>query len=141
MEEEHEGEYHFEEPHQTHYKEFKYLEDVGFPRCDYGTCVEGTMLGWYQKSSDGSIEMVAHWLTFGTMVLACLYLGHCTWTNRGPSGRHRWFSGYNEQFNLSLYVNFFAAIAYFGKSVADYEVCSPQMQRGVREWKSEPARE
>lgn len=118
---------------ETPYKEFKYLEDVGFPRCEFGTCLQGTMLGWYQPTADGIVEMTAHWVTFGTMMAATFYLAHCTWRNRGPSGRHRWFSGYNELLNLSLYVNMFAAIGYFGKCVADYEV-APHRQHAAREW-------
>mmetsp|Transcript_62584 Transcript_62584/g.147177 ORF Transcript_62584/g.147177 Transcript_62584/m.147177 type:complete len:422 (+) Transcript_62584:99-1364(+) len=81
--------------------------------------LEGTMEGWYQPTTFGSAAIVAHWITFLFLTLCTMYLARDSWTAKGPGGKELYFAGYHEEYNISLYVNLFAMIAYFGKVVAD----------------------
>ncbi|KAJ1468277.1 hypothetical protein T484DRAFT_1920596 [Baffinella frigidus] len=97
----------------------QHLVDAGFPECDYGTCTEGTMEGWYQPTRLSGASIAAHWITFISMFSCTLFLGYSSWTAKGPSSKQRYFAGYNEEYNISFYVNLFASISYFGKCLAD----------------------
>jgi hypothetical protein len=56
------------------------------------------------------------------MFTCTLFLGYSSWTAKGPSSKQRYFAGYNEEYNISFYVNLFASISYFGKCLADVQV-------------------
>jgi len=81
--------------------------------------LEGSMRGWYTPCTFGTPAIMAHWVTFLFLFVCTMYLARDSWTARGPGGRERWYAGYHEDYNISLYVNLFAMIAYFGKIVAD----------------------
>lgn len=105
-------------------REFKvmpHLAAAGFPECEYGTCLEGTMEGWYQPTRLSGAAMAAHWITFISMFACTLFLGYTSWTAKGPSSKQRYFAGYHEEYNISFYVNLFASISYFGKCMADVQ--------------------
>jgi len=103
------------------YVVIQHLQDAGFPECDYGTCLEGTMEGWYQPTRLSGGAIAAHWITFLSMFSCTLFLGYSSWTAKGPSSKQRYFAGYNEEYNISFYVNLFASISYFGKCLADVQ--------------------
>jgi hypothetical protein len=63
--------------------------------------------------------VAAHWITFFSMFTCTLFLGYSSWKAKGPSSKQRYFAGYNEEYNISFYVNLFASISYFGKCLAD----------------------
>jgi len=81
--------------------------------------LEGSMRGWYTPCTFGTSAIMAHWVTFLFLCVCTLYLARDSWTARGPGRKERWYAGYHEDYNISLYVNLFAMIAYFGKVVAD----------------------
>mmetsp|Transcript_49757 Transcript_49757/g.117244 ORF Transcript_49757/g.117244 Transcript_49757/m.117244 type:complete len:536 (-) Transcript_49757:425-2032(-) len=81
--------------------------------------LDGTMEGWYLASTHGTAAKGAHWITFVVLVCCTMFLFRDSWKAKGPSGRERFFAGYHEEYNISLYVNLFAMICYFGKIVAD----------------------
>lgn len=77
------------------------------------------MQGWYAKSHMGTASKGAHWIAFLVLVGCTLFLMRDSWKAKGPRGKERWYAGYHEEYNISLLVNMFAMIAYFGKIVSD----------------------
>nr|AHH02129.1 protein 109 [synthetic construct] len=81
--------------------------------------LEGTMQGWYAPANYVGSTMIAHWITFLVLSACTMYLARDSFANRGPRGNTAYYSGYNEQYNIALYVNLMACVAYYGKVVAD----------------------
>jgi len=79
----------------------------------------GTMDGWYLDTQISDVAIAAHWTCFLVLLITTFYLAWESWTNHGPSKRSRFYSGYQEEQNLALFVNFFAMVSYYGKIVSD----------------------
>lgn len=74
---------------------------------------------WTLDTEVSSTIKIAHWAAFVTLSGCTIYLAAHAWNAKGPGGNSKYFYGYKEEMMLSIYVNLFAAVAYYGKVVAD----------------------